>query len=424
MVMQNLSIVLLTALFLSSCGVFEGQDSFFASPPQQLDSEEYVRQMYSSEDERVYEERFQSFLNAFQTGRAEGIYDTLEDVQGSEKYREIRRLADSTIAADSLEVAVDYAIANNSSALIVYREGNIEREYYRPGVDKKTLLNSKSLAKPLGVVAVGAAISKGFIDSLDQPVADFIQEWKGKPQAKILVRHLLDMRTGLLPQAEANSPDDILNRAYLHPRHDEIIVNEYPMTHEVGERYEYSNANSELVAVLIERSTGKKYQNWVSEEILKPIGALGGTVWLNRQEGTAHSGCCIQLPAETWLRLAILLMNRGVWSEQVILQPEFVDAMLTPTEQNRFYGMGVWLGSEFAEFRGFANPDVKIGLRYHSAPYLADDIFMFDGNANQIVYIVPSEDLVILRLGSRPPQEPVWDNAYLPNVILSSILEE
>jgi hypothetical protein len=58
----------------------------------------------------------------------------------------------------------------------------------------------------------------------------------------------------------------------------------------------------------------------------------------------------------------------------------------------------------------------------HGAPYLADDLFLFDGNANQVVYIVPSLDLIILRVGDPPPREPEWDNAILPNLIMSGII--
>jgi CubicO group peptidase (beta-lactamase class C family) len=103
---------------------------------------------------------------------------------------------------------------------------------------------------------VGRALSLGKIRSLDQPVADFITEWRGDPRrSKILVRHLLDMRSGFLPQAPATTAEDILNRAYLHPRHDEIIIHDYPVVDEPGTRYEYNNATSELIAVLIERAS-------------------------------------------------------------------------------------------------------------------------------------------------------------------------
>ena len=54
----------------------------------------------------------------------------------------------------------------------------------------------------------------------------------------------------------------------------------------------------------------------------------------------------------------------------------------------------------------------------HSEPFAADDLVMFDGNSNQIVYIVPSAKLIVLRVGDGPPKSPEWDNTKLPNLIL------
>jgi hypothetical protein len=59
----------------------------------------------------------------------------------------------------------------------------------------------------------------------------------------------------------------------------------------------------------------------------------------------------------------------------------------------------------------------------HSEPYLADDLFLFDGNSNQVVFIVPSRRLVILRVGDNPPRVAgtEWDNSALPNLVLRGL---
>lgn len=76
--------------------------------------------------------------------------------------------------------------------------------------------------------------------------------------------------------------------------------------------------------------------------------------------------------------------------------------------------------------RGWLNPEREPEARrvLHSEPYLADDLFLFDGNANQVVYVIPSQRLVILRVGGNPPcsSDSEWDNAFLPNTILRGVL--
>jgi CubicO group peptidase (beta-lactamase class C family) len=49
---------------------------------------------------------------------------------------------------------------------------------------------------------------------------------------------------------------------------------------------------------------------------------------------------------------------------------------------------------------------------------------LFDGNSNQVAWIVPSEDLVILRVGDQPPRAPEWDNTAIPNTILRGIVRK
>jgi len=379
-------------------------------------------------DEAVYLQRFERLQSAFRTGLGLESYDPLEPVVGASKAKPLPAVAAGRGSIDpaALEAARAYAERNNSQALIVWRRGVIETAAYFKGLSPEGTFASRSLAKPMTAVAVGRAIALGKIRSLDQPVADFLPEWRSDPRrSRILVRHLLDMRSGFLPQAAATTPEDILNRAYLHPRHDEIIIKEYPVVDEPGSRYEYNNATSELVAVLIERATGVRYGEFLAREVLQRIGSPGGEIWINRPGGVAHAGCCLMLPAEAWVRLGILLMNDGVWEGRALLPTGYVAEMRRGTPQNPYYGLGVYVAGPYIERRGFANPERDPAARrvLHSEPYLAEDVFLFDGNANQVVYVIPSEQLVILRVGDNPPRAAgaEWDNAWLPNTVMRGI---
>ncbi len=370
----------------------------------------------SADDEAVYRARF----SAYQAGK--DVYDVLEPVPGAAHPQPLPMARMTTIAPKALAAARAYAVASRSTALLIWRDGALQAADYF-GVDASTPLVSKSLAKPLTAIAIGRAIQLGYIKSLDQPVSDFITEWKGTPKAAIKVRYLLDMRSGLLAQAPAPSPDDILNRAYLGPHHDDLIVNRYPLTHEPGAHFDYANAVGDLVAVVIERATHQRYARFVSDAVLQPLGAAGGSVWLDRKDGLAHSACCILLPAETWMRLAMLLVDDGRWRGARLLPAGYVEQMKTPTPQNPYYGLGVYVAAAYTPRRGFGGPDAPGPKVLHSAPYLARDLFLFDGNANQVVYMIPSQRLIILRMGDQPPRSPEWDNAFLPNTILSGLID-
>jgi CubicO group peptidase (beta-lactamase class C family) len=373
-------------------------------------------QTYSPEDEALFLKRAGEISTI--AGRGLEAYDPLEPVSGA-PLAALPRARRHLISPEALAAAARYAAERKSSSLIVWRGGKIEAEHYFGGAGSATPIVSKSLAKPVTALLIGRAIKLGLIKSLDQPVADFITEWKGDTQReKILIRHLLDMRTGLLMQGQPIGPQDILNRAYLHPHHDDIIIREYPLINEPGTRYDYSNATSELIAPVIERATGMRYGAFLSEALLKPIGAPGGSIWVNRPGGMAHSGCCLMLPPQAWLRMAILLLQDGKWQGRQLLPDGYAAAMRTPTAENPYYGMGVWLAGRYTERRGFAHPSITYGRVLHSEPYAARDLYLFDGNSNQVVYIVPSQRLVVLRTGETPPKTLEWDNAFLPNLLI------
>lgn len=373
------------------------------------------------EAERIYLERHRAML-ANPSGEA-GSYEPMEPVPGARRVTPLpvatprSRGLDPEVLAEARAVAA----AANSSAFLVWRKGALVEASYFGDATRATPLVSRSLAKPLTAIAIGRAIALGRIASLDQPVVDFLPEWAGTPKAAMRIRHLLDMRSGLLAQGFSPEPGDPWSRAYLHPEHERIIVHDYPLTDPPGSIYEYANVTSELVALVIERATGMRYAQFIGREVLAPIGAAGGEVWVSRAGGLAHSGCCILLPAETWLRLALLLKDDGMANGRRLLPEGYVAAMRTATPQNPHYGLGIWVAGPYVERRGFANPKRPAPKVLHSEPYLAADTFLFDGNANQVVYVVPSADLVVLRTGNPPPKQPEWDNALFLNRILRGL---
>ena len=372
----------------------------------------------------IYMDRFEAQAERRRQG-LQGIsaYDPLEPVAGAEQVAPLP--LSPTVSANMLNAIKDtrrYASERDSSALLVWHSGALIEASYFGATTRDSLINAKSLAKPLGAIAIGTAIARGHIESLDQSAADFFNEWQGTDKEQITVRHLLGMRSGLLPQGFVSDPAHILNRVYLHPKHDDLLISDYPLTHTPGTVYEYSNANGELIGPLIERATGQSYQDWVSQHVLKPMGASGGDIWVNRQGGTAHSGCCILLPAETYIRLAVLLLEDGMIGQSRLLPAGFVEEMRTVDSLNLHAGLGVFQGHPFAELRGSFNPEtVPNQETFHSEPYATDDIFLFDGNGNQVIYIMPELDLVVARFGGTPPEATGWDNAFLPNAIIRGL---
>ncbi|MFK8052916.1 MAG: serine hydrolase domain-containing protein [Woeseiaceae bacterium] len=369
----------------------------------------------------VYQQRFDELMAAAQLGVGLPGYDPLIPLPGAPNAEVLPTGSAEWLDAPMQQTLRQFASETNTSAIKIWHQDQVVFSTFGADVDEQTEIISRSLSKPLSVVAVGRAIERGYIQSLDQPAADFIVDWQDTPKAAITIRQLLQMRSGLAAQGGSRDPDDVMNRAYLHPFHTEVIVKEYPLTNVPGSRYDYSNANAEMIAPILERATGRLYEDWLTEAVLEPIDAPGGSIWVNRLGGTTHSGCCAQLPADVYMRLSLLILRDGIWEGERLLPEGFVSAMTTPTSDYPYAAMGVYVAGKYTERRGHANPEVPYGKVLHSEPYLANDLFLFDGNGNQVSYIIPSHDLIIMRLGKTPPKGAEWDNPKLPNMILRAL---
>jgi len=368
----------------------------------------------------IYAERFDQVMA---NGGYLTEYAPLEPVFGAGAFKAIPAVGATAakFTEDALIKAEAYAEQNQSDAFIVWADGKIQAERYFNDKSSSSALVSKSLSKPLGAIAVGRAIELGYLRSLDQAVADYITEWQGSPKANIKIRHLLDMRSGLLQQGYSPDADHPWNRAYLAPNHGDVLIHEYPLVTEPGTQYLYSNATAELVAIVIERATKMRYGDFLSQEVLQPLGAQGGQIWVSEVGGLAHSGCCMYLPADTWLRLGVMLLNNGEVQGKAFLSAAFIEEMKQATPQNPYYGLGVWVAGSYVERRGFTGEGGAGPQVLHSEPYLDPSLFLFDGNSNQVVYMLPSINTVILRMGPRPPESPEWDNSFLPNTLIRGL---
>lgn len=350
-------------------------------------------------------------------------------VSGAEQHSLFKLISEAqrTISSEALEKVSAYAEERYSSSLLVWHKGNLQfREHYQD-FDANTPIVGKSMAKMVVSLVVARALKDGHIDSLDEPAANYLTEWKGSEKEKITLRHLLHMAAGFEKYYTLDfSPFGKFMRSYIGSYHEDIGINAYALTDEPGTKYDYSQVSSDLIGVILERATGKPYGQYLSESLIKPIGAQGGDVMMNRPNGVAHTGCCLLLPSESWLRLGLLAMNSGIVGGQSLFPKDWMQEYLAPSPANPAFGLHVWLGKPYFESRNWSNAGAAEGFGVlHSEPYLADDLFLFDGNGHQVVYIVPSLELVIVRTGSWSYSGgKQWDNSLIPNTIIRAIKAE
>ncbi|WP_448581223.1 serine hydrolase domain-containing protein [Thermaurantiacus sp.] len=349
-------------------------------------------------------------------------YEPVDPVPGA-PFMPLPVAATPTIDRAYLEKARAYAEEVKSEGFLVWQGGALQHASYFCGHQREDLFASKSMAKMVVGIVIGRAVALGHIKSIDQPVSDFLTEWKGTDKEGPTIRHFLQNSSGISRfRYNDFKPWSLTMREYLSSHHEDILINETRRDYEPGTEYDYSMITSDVLAIVIERATGQRYADFLGRELLKPIDAAGGTVYVNRPGGLAHAGCCLMLPAESFVRLGILLARDGVWEGRRLLPEGWVAETVTPSPANPHWGLHMWIGRPCVErLRWFPERSQKVGV-LHSECYLADDLFLFDGSGNQAMWIVPSRDLVVLRFGPPPTRRPgepgEFDNSRLPNTII------
>ncbi len=319
------------------------------------------------------------------------------------------------IPADALAKAQALAEAKNSYAFLVWHKGRLAHEYYAPGFDRSSQYATASMAKTVAALSLGVAIDRGLIGSIDTRIADLVPSTAGTRRGRVMLRNYLQMSSTFETPA-ANGPDAQVYWQYSLGDNIGEAVARWPETCEPGTEFCYANANTAMIGWAIEARSKMRYAQWLSETIWKPIGASDGSLWLDRDGGWPRYSCCLHASGQDWLRIGLLILNKGKVGDKQVVSAGWIDQMLAPSPANPNYGLQIWRGSPHNPARSYGK---SVAVKIPAVqPFTRDDVFYLDGSAGQRVYIVPSADMVIVRIGA-PRID--WDDSELPNILLKAV---
>lgn len=324
---------------------------------------------------------------------------------------DIPRAPPDTLDARALQQLEAAAAATESVALLVWHRGALRYEKYWPGFDASTRTNPNSMHKSVLGLLVGAAVADGYIPSVDAPASRWLTEWQADARRDITVRELLQMSSGLeIPIFGTWKSARILFGSDLAGG---VMSLQADKPH--GSEFQYSNANSQLLVILLERAVGERYSHYLSRRLWQPLGAADAGLWMDRVNGLPRGFCCLFAAARDWLRVGRLILEGGRVGGEVLIPETWISAMTSASPNNPNFGFQIWRGSPTGTERKYNDYTVKA---FHSEPFVAADILYIDGFGGQRVYIVPSEELIIVRTGVSQTD---WDDARLPNILLRAL---
>jgi CubicO group peptidase (beta-lactamase class C family) len=345
---------------------------------------------------------------AAQSVENEAAYTPAEIVHGRSKPLKVN--AASGISPEALGSAQAYADAENSFAFMVLRDGKIAYEKYAPGFTAASRFSAASMHKTVMALAFGTAR----IDP-DTPASRWLREWKNDPRRSITVRQLLTMSGGL--ETPPFTPDPTgLSAQIMFGADISAAALTLKAAAPPGTVFAYSNGNSQLAGLILERATGKRYAEILSRRIWQPIGANDATLWLDRPGGSPHFFCCLQATATDWARIGQLILDKGRAGGRQVVPAAWIAEMAKPSPTNANYGLQLWRGSPYVAERRYSASSALVARA--AKPYLRDDVLFMDGAVGQRVYIIPSERMVIVRIGKASM---TWDDSELPNRVLAGV---
>lgn len=296
-------------------------------------------------------------------------------------------------AFDSAFSAVGRGGLPDTRALLVVRHGAIVAERYAPGFGPNNRFQSWSMAKSVTQALVGILVRRGALD-VHAPANVPVWRGNGDPRGRLTLDHLLHMTSGLANQDDLHDPADSLVTRMLFgdkSAHMAEVAAAVPLAHEPGTRWAYSTATSMIVADIVQRAVGGGKEEMLAlmhRELLDPIGMRDAVPEFDAG-GTFMGGGFFHASARDYARFGYLYLRDGVWEGRRILPEGWVDYARTPApaQNNGTYGAHFWTNLPPAEGQ------------FDLVPGGPRSAFGATGNDGQLIIIVPTRDLVVVRLG-------------------------
>ncbi len=333
-------------------------------------------------------------------------------------------LIDTAIAGEKNE------LMGETRAVVIIHEGKLVAEAYRDGFGPDTKQISWSMAKSVTSALVGRAVALGLIEGIDAAMPTPFDA--GDPRAEITWRQWLTMTDGLDYTeigATSMADNDVIQMMFGKGRFDvlDYVKSDLPLIHEPGTHWNYSTATFHLIGRAVqgllqdipmpEFATDQGLQldrSFLQEILLRPIG-MDALVEFDAA-GTYLGGSLVWASPRDFAKFGYLYLRDGVWDGERLLPEGWVDFSRSHPEgpKENVYGAGFWLTTD-------GEDPVPSYQRRDAPPW---DSFAAEGHEGQTIFIVPSRDLVIVRLGLMSNEGENWPDLFRWNQAIAGAFPE
>ncbi len=272
-----------------------------------------------------------------------------------------------------------YLESKNTKAFVILKNGKIVAEKYFGTFTKDSIWYWASAGKTMTALLVGIAQQEGLLNINNKSSQYLGTGWTSTPLAKenlITVRHQLTMTTGLddgVPDNDCTLPSCLQYKT------------------DAGNRWAYHTGAYTLLDKVVEVASGISFNNYYQQKVRDKIG-MNGT-WIK----TPNSTNVLYSNARSMARFGLLMLNKGKWDQTSILNDTlyFNNQVNTSQNLNLSYGYLTWLNGKAS----YMVPTSQIVFPNSFIPNAPADMYAALGKNDQKIYVVPSQKLVIIRIG-------------------------
>ena len=327
----------------------------------------------------------------------------------------------STALMDVYDYVANPVVQTRGVAII--RKGYIVAETYFNGFDQYSRHPSYSVAKSFVSALIGIGLEQGIFKYLEEPIYHYFPELNKKKKVQIrssflqnlptpgarkqiTIEHLLTMSSGL-KWNEQDYFNDPLNDVFLMADSFDYIlyVLGKPSEYEPGKVWRYSSGDSMLLSGLFTRALGISAYEFGQEYLFGPLG-IPNIIWHTDLAGHTIGGWGIEATIREYAKFGYLYLKKGRWEDRQVISESWVYESLEPVSESiDFYGYQWWL---LPVFEG------------HEDSIIPKDTCIAWGLYTQQIFVIPSKDLVIVRVAN-DPGSPEWDELEFLTRIMKSL---
>lgn len=309
------------------------------------------------------------------------------------------------------ETVADFLARSSTDALTVMKKGRFVGDWFAPTMKPDARHIIFSISKSLTAILAGALEGEGKLDP-NAPVTDYVPEAKGSVYANASVRHVLDMTVALDFEEAYLDPESLFARyrraTMWNPGGGaeslrEFLVTLQQLNEPHGQTFRYRSPNSDLLGIIVERASGQRYADLMSDRLWKPLGAKRDGFVTVDKEGSARAAGGVSMAVRDLARVGEMMRQGGTSEGGRIVPQAWVEDTIH--------------GGDAAAWQRGDMTNLFAGGRYRNKWYQsgnAAQAYCGIGIHGQWLYVDPTAEVVIAKMSSQAL--PVDDPLDLDNV--------